>query len=101
MDDVVKTLLNGVDTLLKIPTGCGEQTMISLAPTVYSMMYLKQTQQITEYSEVIGNKYIRDGKDIITFRLYMLLLLSVRRFDDDRQSVRVVCPHITTFMTFV
>lgn len=61
MDNVVRTLLQGVESLFTKPAGCGEQTMIRLSPCVSAMTYLKQTKQMTDQIEKIGNEYIRHG----------------------------------------
>ncbi|XP_053393834.1 venom factor-like [Mercenaria mercenaria] len=61
MDNVVNTIIEGVESLFQQPAGCGEQTMIRLAPTVSAMYYLKETDQVTAEIEVKGNQYIRDG----------------------------------------
>ena len=46
MDTTVRTVIENVDKLLNnLPHGCGEQTMIGLAPVVYGMRYLVNTQQ--------------------------------------------------------
>ena len=35
----------GLDKLLRLPSGCGEQTMVSFAPDVFIYSYLKSTNQ--------------------------------------------------------
>jgi len=32
--------IQGLDSLLQMPSGCGEQNMLNLAPDVYIMKYL-------------------------------------------------------------
>lgn len=39
--------LQGLDSLLRLPTGCGEQTMLSFAPNIYVLQYLTSTDQLT------------------------------------------------------
>lgn len=39
--------ISGVENLLTLPTGCGEQTMIRMAPNTEMLRYLKQTDQLT------------------------------------------------------
>ena len=39
--------ITGVENLLTLPTGCGEQTMIRMAPNTEMLRYLKQTDQLT------------------------------------------------------
>ncbi|KAH0630530.1 hypothetical protein JD844_013635 [Phrynosoma platyrhinos] len=45
--DILQSSLTpeGLSSLLRVPHGCGEQTMIFLAPGVYAMHYLDQTEQ--------------------------------------------------------
>ena len=38
--------IEGLDQLLRMPFGCGEQNMILFAPNVYVARYLKETQQL-------------------------------------------------------
>ena len=38
--------IEGLDQLLRMPYGCGEQNMILFAPNVYVARYLKETQQL-------------------------------------------------------
>ena len=75
MDDVVQTIISGMDNLLRQPTGCGEQTMIYLAPSVYVMSYWKQTNQITEQREKDGNTWIRGGATFINYERSVVHLL--------------------------
>ena len=61
MGSVIETVIGGLEDLLRIPKGCGEQTMIYLAPNVYVYKYLKHTNQFTATLETSSNKYIGDG----------------------------------------
>jgi hypothetical protein len=62
MDNIVTTIIEGVDTLFKEPKGCGEQKMVALAPTVYAMNYLKRTKQMTDVLLETGINWIRKGR---------------------------------------
>nr|XP_033772923.1 complement C4-like [Geotrypetes seraphini] len=49
-DSALETVNNslsadGVSRLIRVPTGCAEQTMIYMAPGVYAMKYLDETEQ--------------------------------------------------------
>ncbi|XP_059143998.1 CD109 antigen-like [Physella acuta] len=46
--DLMGPTIAGLDSLLKMPTGCGEQNMVSLAPDVYVTDYLKAVNQLRE-----------------------------------------------------
>nr|BAE44110.1 thioester-containing protein [Tauphaedusa tau] len=45
--DMMGPTISGLDSLLQMPTGCGEQTMLGLAPDVYVTDYLKSVNQLT------------------------------------------------------
>ncbi|KAL5016374.1 hypothetical protein ScPMuIL_005963 [Solemya velum] len=45
--DVMGPTINGIDKLLTMPTGCGEQTMVGFAPDVFISNYLLATNQLT------------------------------------------------------
>ncbi|XP_005113531.2 CD109 antigen, partial [Aplysia californica] len=44
--DLMGPSIAGLDSLLRMPTGCGEQTMLGLAPDVYITDYLNAVQQL-------------------------------------------------------
>lgn len=59
---VVTTLITGgLESLLHMPMGCGEQTMIFLAPNVYVMQYLLETRQVTADIESKAYRMIQSG----------------------------------------
>jgi hypothetical protein len=69
MDSVVVTVIDDVDQMLnRIPHGCGEQTMITLAPIVYALKYLYGTNQIQDHHKLRGQRLISRG--IILFILF-------------------------------
>ncbi|KAG4071650.1 hypothetical protein HA402_011804 [Bradysia odoriphaga] len=45
--DVMGTALQNIDSLIRMPTGCGEQTMLGLAPDVVIYHYLYKTGLLT------------------------------------------------------
>lgn len=62
MEGIVQAvLIQGVESWIRLPTGCVEQTIIRLAPLVYAMKYLKLTNQVSEKIEDDGNNHIRQG----------------------------------------
>ena len=56
--------VNGLDKLLRMPTGCGEQTMLGLAPDVFVTNYLAATNQLTTEIESKALTYMEKGKII-------------------------------------
>ncbi|XP_076367975.1 LOW QUALITY PROTEIN: venom factor-like [Tachypleus tridentatus] len=66
---VVETALENTEKLIQQPRGCGEQTMLFMAPTLYTVKYLKVTGQLNAETEKNGYKFIRDGYSReLTFR---------------------------------
>ncbi|KAF7643320.1 hypothetical protein LDENG_00241730, partial [Lucifuga dentata] len=53
LGDILGRALKNLDGLLKMPYGCGEQNLALLAPNVYILQYLQNTQQL---SAAIGEK---------------------------------------------
>ncbi|KAL5016867.1 hypothetical protein ScPMuIL_006456 [Solemya velum] len=45
--DVMGPTIQGLENLLRMPTGCGEQTLVSFAPDVFISSYLEATGQFT------------------------------------------------------
>ena len=62
LGNVIDTVISGLGDILQIPRGCGEQTMITLAPNVYVYRYLKHTNQFTAELEVSAQQYIGGGE---------------------------------------
>ena len=71
--------LSGLDKLLNMPTGCGEQTMILFAPNIYVLQYLTSTSQVTSGSPIKTKaiEYMNSGKTaaygIAITRIYALV----------------------------
>ena len=53
--------LTGLDQLVRLPMGCGEQNMILFAPNIYVMHYLKSTGQVTKEIEEKALGYMKTG----------------------------------------
>jgi CD109 antigen len=54
--------IDGLQNLIELPHGCGEQTMVNFAPDVYLTIYLKYTTQLTKDVEKKALSFIRSGK---------------------------------------
>lgn len=68
---VVTDVINGgLEALLRMPTGCGEQTMIYLSPNVYVLQYLSNTKQVTAEVEEKSYKFIESGKGVTSLNNY-------------------------------
>lgn len=44
--DLMGPSIKGLERLVRVPTGCGEQNMIGMAPNVYVLTYLRQARQL-------------------------------------------------------
>ena len=53
--------VNGIDKLLRMPTGCGEQTMLGFAPDIFVTDYLSATNQLTGAIEEKAIGYMESG----------------------------------------
>ena len=61
MGPVVKNLHN----LLRMPTGCGEQTMSSFAPDVFVYNYLQSTNQLKQVIKEKAVMYMQKGAHVM------------------------------------
>ena len=53
--------MEGLEKLLAMPYGCGEQNMLNFAPNVYIMDYLTATQQNQSKIKEKSIKYMKSG----------------------------------------
>ncbi|XP_060062599.1 CD109 antigen-like [Ylistrum balloti] len=59
--DLMGPTVNGLDKLLRMPTGCGEQTMLGFAPDVFVTNYLTDTHQLTSSIEEKAITFMEKG----------------------------------------
>nr|AAI71612.1 Zgc:171445 protein [Danio rerio] len=59
--DIMGRALNNLANLLQMPSGCGEQNMIILAPNVYILRYLTVTAQLTPAVQDTATSYLLTG----------------------------------------
>ena len=55
------TIEGGLEKFFRQPTGCGEQTMIHLAPNVYVLEYLMNTNQLSGANKENAYRFIQSG----------------------------------------
>jgi CD109 antigen len=51
----------GLDSLLQMPYGCGEQNMLSMVPNIYVLDYLTQTNQASKNARDKAITYMESG----------------------------------------
>nr|XP_025043911.1 CD109 antigen [Pelodiscus sinensis] len=59
--DILGPSINGLESLIKMPYGCGEQNMIIFAPNIYVMEYLTNTRQLKEDIKRKATSFMREG----------------------------------------
>ncbi|XP_059841507.1 CD109 antigen isoform X1 [Hypanus sabinus] len=59
--DILGPSINGLENLLQMPYGCGEQNMIMFAPNIYIMQYLASVNQVTEEIKEKAFEYMVQG----------------------------------------
>ncbi|XP_077058469.1 alpha-2-macroglobulin-like protein 1 [Siphateles boraxobius] len=61
LGDIMGRALKNLDGLLQMPSGCGEQNMIILAPNIYILLYLKVTGQLTAAIRETATGFLQSG----------------------------------------
>ena len=61
LGDVMGSVLANLDSILQMPTGCGEQNMVKFAPNIYVLQYLTGTNQLTKAIEDKALNFLRIG----------------------------------------
>ncbi|TRY74304.1 hypothetical protein DNTS_002941, partial [Danionella cerebrum] len=59
--DMMGRALKNLNSLLQLPSGCGEQNMIILAPNIYILRYLEVTAQLTSTIRDTAMGYLQTG----------------------------------------
>jgi len=67
--------VNGLDRLVKMPYGCGEQNMLNFAPNIYIMKYLETANQLTADISDKAQRYMLAGR---LRRVELLIKLHLR-----------------------
>ncbi|KAH3751676.1 hypothetical protein DPMN_186245 [Dreissena polymorpha] len=61
MSKPVDTVIHGVESMLKEPYGCCQQTFYTTVPIVAGLYYLKQTRTLTEQQKQSGHRFLSIG----------------------------------------
>ncbi|XP_071372715.1 alpha-2-macroglobulin-like [Centroberyx affinis] len=61
LGDILGRALQNLDGLLRMPYGCGEQNMVLLAPNIYILQYLSNTQQLTPAIKEKATNFLTSG----------------------------------------
>lgn len=74
--DVMGPSISGLDSLLKMPYGCGEQNMLNFAPNIFVQKYLTITNNLTPDLEKKAREYMIKGNyfNLFTYVFYTEIL---------------------------
>ncbi|XP_073531669.1 CD109 antigen-like [Phyllobates terribilis] len=59
--DVLGPSINGLESLIMMPYGCGEQNMINFAPNIFILLYLTTTNQLKQDTRNRAIEYMERG----------------------------------------
>lgn len=59
--DIMGPVLNNIDTLVRMPSGCGEQNMISMVPNIVARRYLSATNRLSPDLDSKTKTYMEAG----------------------------------------
>ncbi|XP_055599425.1 thioester-containing protein 1 allele R1-like isoform X8 [Uranotaenia lowii] len=59
--DVLGSTIQNLDSLIRMPYGCGEQNMLNFVPNIVVLDYLKSTNQLTAKIEEKAKKFMEAG----------------------------------------
>ncbi|XP_053136283.1 CD109 antigen [Hemicordylus capensis] len=59
--DILGPSISGLESLIKMPYGCGEQNMINFAPNIYVLDYLTKTGNLQPQVKSKALSYMREG----------------------------------------
>ncbi|XP_063775379.1 CD109 antigen-like [Pseudophryne corroboree] len=69
--NLLATSIDGLESLIQMPCGCGEQNMIYFAPNIYVLQYLVATNQATEYLTARCIAFMKEGyQNELNYRRY-------------------------------
>lgn len=60
--------INGLDKLIKMPYGCGEQNMLNFAPNIFVRKYLSVTNNLKSDMDAKSKEYMVKGMFFIISR---------------------------------
>ncbi|XP_060799860.1 alpha-2-macroglobulin-like isoform X1 [Neoarius graeffei] len=61
LGDILGRALKNLDGLLRMPYGCGEQNIALLAPNIYILQYLENTEQLTRAIRERATGFLKSG----------------------------------------
>lgn len=67
--DLLGGSVKNLDKLIRLPTGCGEQSMLKFVPNIVVLDYLRASSQLTPAIEAKAKKYLLSGyQRILSFK---------------------------------
>ncbi|KAH3723828.1 hypothetical protein DPMN_049623 [Dreissena polymorpha] len=66
--DLMGPSINGLDKLIRLPTGCGEQNMLKFAPNIFIVKYLQATNNLDTAVMNKAKEFMEQEHRILTYR---------------------------------
>lgn len=90
LGDLMGPSLANIDSLLKMPYGCGEQNMLNFAPNIFIMQYLTAIDRLKDDIKEKATEYTLQGIQLVLCHFgisdsLMLFMLLSRNFVHDRR----------------
>jgi hypothetical protein len=80
--------INGLHNLIRMPYGCGEQTMINFAPAIYIHDYLAIVEKLTPEIKIKSTQILKTGNSLYVNCLqFSLYFLNIRFLQNKRGSL--------------
>ena len=74
--DLLGPSIEGLDSLIQMPYGCGEQNMIHFAPNVYVLQYLDRSGQSAPETVARATMFMQKGRRYDRRRPFTLILVA-------------------------
>ncbi|GAB6025191.1 C3 and PZP-like, alpha-2-macroglobulin domain containing 8 [Chamberlinius hualienensis] len=69
--DVMGPTLSGLESLVRLPTGCGEQTMVKFVPNIHVFHYLNESKQLTKSMNETIISHLKQGyQRVLNYKHY-------------------------------
>lgn len=89
--------LNGTEKLIQVPTGCAEQTMVKMAPTVYAIEYLDASEQWKNFNPERKDEAIK----MIEKGTQEKKTKTKKKQHRDQQTLALLSPHIVHLLLLI
>lgn len=92
--------ISGLDSLVQMPYGCGEQNMINFAPNVYVLHYLEASSQQGAQQETVdrATEFMMAGNHNTLNTVFSAMIVECIATSFSSAVVRVTVPLVTNIV---